>query len=199
MTHNPTRYRRLRAEGYRARDALAIARDEAQAFLSPGETETWTDGPWTFTATATWDDYPDTSWLGRFTDRWEPDAIPTNGDRGECAWFVPENPGRAEIPYYRRAGMGRHDAWLKARELDRDALARARAPEHYIVTVTAEGPFGIGEATVGRVDDSYPYAYLSTLARELADEARHDAEASAVRRMARAFRTADAIIEGVPA
>lgn len=200
-------YKRQRRQDRRmpASTALALARqaERVPAGWWPGdEPETWCAEGWTYTARLRWDECPIPDWLGEFTDDDGPDTIPNpEYQHGRYKRFRPANPGMAEFPYYRAAGMGKAEARERCAELDRDAARRAAAGEMYGVTVEATGPNGeTGEASLGGIDDEHPYGYAWSVAvDELAPEARGEAEASALRRFAALCRVPVAIVEGVPA
>lgn len=62
------------------------------------------------------DTSPDLSWIGKFTDKWEKNAIEHNGDRGTYKYFVPANtaeqtgsPDSVEQDHKRLASYG--ESW----------------------------------------------------------------------------------------
>lgn len=93
-----------------------------------------------------YDEYPDVSWIGKFSDTWEPGAIKhlpgwcgNNYDRpnpGTYGWFIPANGAEEARRWYARAGYARHDAWLTAQRQVRSDYERMDQITFYDLKVT---------------------------------------------------------------
>lgn len=122
----------------------------------PGDSVTLDVGPYSVRVSIVPDDAPDMSWLGTFTDRWEPGAIRVPDDgrpRVWCyapaaftyaRWFVPSGMrGTYEElrAYYSRAGYSRGDADYRARKDIRGDMMVALGyyPYGIVVTVSLAG------------------------------------------------------------
>lgn len=179
-----------------ASTALTVARmlDAAPAFWNEwradcGEVEAaeWREGGYQLRAVVYDDPDADLSWLGEFTDTWEPGAV-SNADSTTwhaLKWFIPANDPHENYPYFRRAGMGRAEARQRCHDLARQAMLTAREPEVYGVTVTASlGGRVLGEASCWGIHDEYPHlAYVAEVARECAADAICEADATLARRL----------------
>jgi hypothetical protein len=94
----------------------------------------------------TYDEYPDCSWIGKFTDTWEPGAIKhlagwTGSDHTQplsqtYGWFIPGNGADEAWAWYRQAGYARHDAWLTAQRQVRQDYERMDEITFYDLKVT---------------------------------------------------------------
>jgi hypothetical protein len=97
-----------------------------------------------------YDDYPDRSWVGEFTDTWQPGAIKhlpgwhagydgseyTQPDPHTYGWFVPTNSAEADRRWFAKAGYARHDAWLTAQRNARRDYDRIEDITFYVLKVT---------------------------------------------------------------
>lgn len=187
-TYDRSTYRRARREGMGASSALGWARTVAAVpdFVDPGGYTFEREG-FTLRVRVRPDDDPDTSWLGRFTDTWEPGAIVTDpyrrepseaGDRayrGEWRYFVPAIPALEQREYLRRS-HARHVADCLARAyVERDyRLALEQREQVVSVSASREG-VKLGGSALGGCDLGDEYAatraYLHEIVDELADEA----------------------------
>ncbi len=175
--YDPAVYRRARADGQRAIDALRLAR-----FIAADRIETPDYGRpvkldrdgFTLTLTLDYDEGMNLADLsyGRFlsgTEDWrtgyeykpDPDAIPnpyrdsrnvSNGD----GWYVPGDASSGWYDYCRKAGMSKSVAWDAAREREREELRYVTAdygPSVYVLTVTASrNGIDLGSANVGGIE-----------------------------------------------
>lgn len=176
-----------------ARVALATARVEQRGRgfwnAETGPTEQvvaseWHHDGYDYRAVVVYDTAPDTSWLGTFTD--DPTgAIPTGGGYREYAYFRPENPGIDNLPHFQRAGMPADEARARCAELDRSEMRLALSDEWYgvIVTCSVMGR-ELGEASLwGIHDDTVGMVYCAETAREMADEATYEADATVAKHL----------------
>lgn len=91
------------------------------------------------------DEYPDASWLGDFSATWTEGAIKNpRGWTGDylttsdhyLPWYVPCNSAEEARQWYRKAGVSRHDAWLRGRQQNYEDLARLDDIELFDLKVT---------------------------------------------------------------
>jgi hypothetical protein len=97
-----------------------------------------------------YDQYPDISWMGHFTDDWVPGAIKhlpgwypgydgndyTRPNPRTFGWFVPGNSAEAIREWYGKAGYARHDAWLHGQRQTREDYERVDRITMYDLQVT---------------------------------------------------------------
>jgi hypothetical protein len=96
-----------------------------------------------------YDQYPDISWLGTFTDNWGPSAIKhlpgwhhgpdgdyTEPDHRTFGWFIPGNSAEADRQWFTKAGYARHDAWLQGQRHARQDYERYNDITVYDLKVT---------------------------------------------------------------
>jgi len=132
-------------------------------------------------ATAQPDDYADLSWIGSFTDKWQPGAVKRQHvGRHEYAYFVPENPTDWHRRELRKLNYGKGEAALLAASYTRSDLHLLETYgdrwQEWLVTVTASrAGIELGQSSVGGVGGSENHAktldYLTETAFELAGEA----------------------------
>jgi uncharacterized protein Usg len=105
---------------------------------------------------------PDFSYLGKFTDSWEPDAIQnpeawtSRGNRNPSylAYFVPAITETEHFDGLRKMGMGRSDARNMARKYVLQDMDQARDFTSYVVKVTAsKEEVELGTDYLGGIDD----------------------------------------------
>lgn len=115
----------------------------------------------------TYDEYPDVSFLGEYTDNWQPGAIKHLGgwhtsydgtpygapDAHTYGWFIPANSAEEVRQWYRKAGHGRHDAWLAGQRQARKDYERRDDITVYVLKVTAyRAGVELGFDCVGGID-----------------------------------------------
>jgi hypothetical protein len=97
-----------------------------------------------------YDEYPDQSWLGTFTDTWRPNAIKhldgwrqgydgseyTQPDPHTFGWFIPGNDPDETRQWFAKAGYARHAAWLEAQSQARQDYERIDDITLYVLKVT---------------------------------------------------------------
>lgn len=133
----------------------------------------------TLRATVEMDEDPDTSYLGRFTDSWEPGAVANpeaHYSWRTLRWFVPEITYDEHRHGLSSLGFSRGVSDALARRYVRQDMDAAREPEHYVVTVTASAGAELGRAAVHGVDRPDP-SYLHAILDDLVDEAVDAADA----------------------
>lgn len=98
----------------------------------------------------TYDEYPDTSWLGSFTDSWQPGAIKhldgwhtdyygtpyAQPDHHTFGWFIPGVNAEEARQWFCKAGHARHDAWLTGQRQARENYERSDNITVYDLKVT---------------------------------------------------------------
>jgi len=214
-------YRRHRADGMRARDALALARYQTapMEWEWSGDTATLpadSTAPFTVRVTSSPDYYPDLSTDDAREDAPDTGSVRPDGAvrywtsaRGSHPRWAEDDSARYILPYggsldniasyYRRSGMARHPAY--ARALD-DLRARGHdldgyGPEYVIVTATASlDGIALASASIGTElgDDGTRY-----VERELGPDLLADvipAARDALARLARSAVVAGAILDG---
>lgn len=192
-----TDYRRYRARGVAAHIALAWARSQARGLTfewdgEPGPRGTLSRDGFDIVASVVYDDYPDLSYLGDFTDDWSPDVIRAHESeyvpRFEYRYFEPSYPAREIRRDLSSMGYPRHVADCTARANVRDALRLRRETESYVVWVRAyREDVELGASCMGGVDidPSTPWneqtAYVDEVASDLVDEVVTEARATLAR------------------
>jgi hypothetical protein len=125
------------------------------------------------------DDYPDVSFLGEFTDRQEPGAVPNPEGRYDSRlyrWFVPAITEDEHYRGLRDLKFGRAQARDLARSYVRQDLELARDYAPVIATVTAHrAGVELGSASLGGIDDE-DYARSWDVLGDLASEALAEAQ-----------------------
>lgn len=197
MTPEQTKgYQYWRAQGVPARTAYAWAQQERYDYADGDKIE-WHGA--TIELSVSYDDWPDMSWLGEFSDSWEPGAIDHEPSNSRTfRYFIPAN--RQNPADFSRLGYARHEAWLRAERAARDDYERACDYESYLLKarIVLDGNV-IGESALYGVDldtrtvesrrhaDEY-VAYM--FGSELIPEAKEDALAH-LEESARALVTID--------
>lgn len=135
--------------------------------------------PWiTFDVEVEPDYWPDTSWLGKFTDRWEPGAIKHSDDRREYRWFVPENKEEDTFDWYHVHGYSKQVAREHAKRQVHEDYHIAKNFESYVITVKMymHGEFvdsqSLGGVMLGS-DYKMAESYKQEIARELEQDLLH--------------------------
>lgn len=149
-------YRKQRAKGIHPRNALEVARN-MQAPTWP-QLEPHGDNAFLTTwegfdieVRVNYDEYPDTSWAGEFSQTWQPGAIQNpdwrphgQGRAGDVyRWFIPERPWGTDEenePHLVRAGLARHDRWLTIQRYIREDYEIARGGDErpqWVITAEA--------------------------------------------------------------
>jgi len=96
----------------------------------------------------------DMSWVGEYTDTWQPGAIDRTQGRGgnhrEYRYFVPANSMEEHRRGLRKLGYGKHEAWVLARSYVRQDYARMEAlcrGEWCYLGIQATATVGVATAT----------------------------------------------------
>lgn len=169
-------YERLRSSGWNARNAYRCAATiipdplaEIVSDLMDRDRATWTDGPFTMTATSE----ADNEWsedYGTFTDDTGPDTIPAERQYHRAAYkrFRPQYSIAERIDDNRRAGMTRATAREAAYESARTDMLRAVDEDQRTLGATASmAGVELGSAYLGgcdlAADITMPYSVARTL------------------------------------
>lgn len=170
MDYTTAKYRNYRAQypGIPARTALAWARgdDKPRAgweWDTHGDTATIERDGFSLKLTIEYDDYPDTSYLGEWSDTFEPGAIAVTDDmryrpaafRIDWKWFIPGISAEEHRRGLSAMGYARHTADCLARSYVLRDMRRLSSDTFalYVVSVSAsrEG-IELGSACIGGVD-----------------------------------------------
>lgn len=98
----------------------------------------------------TYDEYPDLSWIGEYTDDWQEGAIKhlpgwsqgydgseyTHPDPRTYGWFIPAASAEEARRWYTSAGYSRHDAWVAGQRQARQDYERRDHITLYDLKVT---------------------------------------------------------------
>jgi hypothetical protein len=184
-TNNPLyrRYAAARAEGSTAYNAWRMARAKAKPGLD------WRDkygkqtaevkrGKFTVILTLENEEGYDFSWLGKLTDKWQPEALPTGGGRHEYKYFVPEYSLARRYKDLRAGGEAKGPAARRAAEQVRADMRfyLGCGVDWWPVYVRAKVQYkGVTLATssMGSVEAGLPHSdeYIADLAAEVMNEA----------------------------
>lgn len=156
-------YRKLRADGASAKDSLAYAysRDRLAACewagLSYDDSVKFEREGFTIRIVAKPDEYPDTSWLGEFSNHRDLGAVRHASASRDCyEWF---NPERMEAQHYeelRQLKVGKARARELAHKYVRQDYETACDEVWCFIRVTASRDgVVLGEDTLGGVDSGY--------------------------------------------
>lgn len=191
-------YRTLRAEGVRPRNALEVARNRAnpswpQFGMVPGDKPARVEWEgFTLALRIEQEQYPDTSWAGEFSDTFQEGAVQNPDWRpGQYAyesvyrWFIPTNDPWENLPYFKRAGMAKHDAWLAVQRIIREDYEIARGgdsrPQWVFIVAAERAGVTLAEDALHGIDlgewpnDSHE---VDMSAADVAREALHGARAA---------------------
>lgn len=184
-------YKKLREEGWSPTTAAKGRRVVTQRTFDwkPSrrqhviEEAIWSEDGYDLRASVMYEDDPDLSYLGEFTDKWSPNAIKRrNPGWRECKYWVPANTYEDHYRGLRAMNFDKHTSDCLARKYVANDLRRHETYGdnwgQYVVVVTAHRyNKEVGDAGIGGVElDSLADAYLEEVTNDLADEALDSAE-----------------------
>jgi hypothetical protein len=116
----------VKSAGFWARQALDAPEPLDWQDVKGWPKATWEEGRFRVEVKRQYDECPDVSFLGSFTDKWEPGAIlhNRNRDRNTYKWFVPGNSEEGHRKSLRAMGYTKHDAYTLARSYVRQDYQR---------------------------------------------------------------------------
>jgi hypothetical protein len=169
MSDLRTLYRKHRADGMAAHDALACTRHiiERQNVDFPYPTypgdrcEMFQREGFTISIKVEYDDHTDLSYLGELSDRWEPGAMKWSGGRDSYKWFIPTNSEEDQYRGLREMKYGRTQARDAARECVKadykqmKDFCEDRAAMYGVIVTASRKGIELGEDSLWSVDDSY--------------------------------------------
>lgn len=178
-------------------------------------TDTHDEGPLTVTVEYHYDDNPDTSWLGEYTDKWQPGAIDRlhTGNwtlrrwRREYRYFIPGVSVEEHRRGLSRLGYAKHEAWVMANRYTRADYERMEALNrgdwHFIgivVKVTVEAkrdgfifdPVEVGYAGLWGIESDSDEDYIADTVAGLIEDAKAMLPTAADRLEAVAWTVRDA-------
>lgn len=184
-------YRRARAKGYSAQQALRVAKAKPAIELEWQDYDsraTFERDGFTFRVEVQPDD-TDMSWLGEFTDTYEDGAVknPEHGyTRHVYEWFVPTYTYDERVRDNRAAGCSRGVAHELAREsIAKDARMAVDYTEYVVALHVEREGIELASAYLGGVGFSDNYienqGYVAEVVEELVDEAIEEARATLAR------------------
>jgi hypothetical protein len=141
-----------------------------------------------------YDEDPDLSHLGRFSDTWEEGAIEhSKKDSREYRWFIPAINAESHRKSLRERGYSKHEAWVRGRKHVREDYERYKSHGDRwfmmgcIVRATLHGITAF-ESLYGIESDSKP-EYLRDVEEELMEQALSSLEAK-LKKLSRAIARA---------
>jgi hypothetical protein len=171
-----------------------------------------------------WYDYfGDTSYIGEFSDTWEPGAIDRarwekvstpcgtswqySWDRREYRWFIPGcalQEVRESAAYYsNELGMSRHEAWVKATRIPitQHSMLESYGKDWWHIGISVKAYVNgmeVACASLWGIEDGYDYdpeAYHDEVVEELIGECRHELEKAASKLLTTASMIKEIIYE----
>lgn len=139
-----------------------------------------------------YDDYPpDTSWLGHFSDQWQPEAIRVQpywrGYRNwetRDLWYHPAESIRRQTEWFTKNGYSKHDAAmlpLSYAHQDKERLLAYYRDDWYFMGITVVIRYNgieLGSASCGGIESDGGDEYLAEITQELIDEALAEVKAN---------------------
>lgn len=180
MNHDS--YSRMRAQGVSALNAWQYANQVVPTLPWNSGMATWSEQGFDLQAIIKEDEYPDLTYLGKFTNEWSAGALRHEHLNSRTLdWFVPMITEDEHFEEMRKLHYGRSLAHELARSYVHQDYQRARSygtqwATHGIIVTARRAGISLGEATVWGIEDDANNDYLTEVTRDLAADALSQAQ-----------------------